>query len=156
MNARKKKVLFVCTHNSARSQMAEAFLRFFYGDFYEALSAGTEPKGIHPLTIKVMAEEGLDLSAQRSKSVDEFLGQEIDWVITVCDSAKEKCPFFPYGKKRAHYSFPDPASSIGSEKELEAFRQAREEIKKWIIETFDPARRKKSANSLTDNGGRGD
>lgn len=143
MNSDKKKVLFVCTHNSARSQMAEAFLRFFYGDHYEALSAGTEPTGIHPLTIKVMAEVGLDLSVQRSKSVDEFIGQEIDLVITVCDSAKEKCPFFPYGKKRIHYSFPDPASSVGSEKDqLEAFRQVRDEIKKWVIATFEPDRGK--------------
>lgn len=143
MNSDKKKVLFVCTHNSARSQMAEAFLRFFYGDHYEALSAGTEPTGIHPLTIKVMAEVGLDLSTQRSKSVDEFIGQEIDLVITVCDSAKEKCPFFPYGKKRIHYSFPDPASSVGSEKDqLEAFRQVRDEIKKWVIATFEPDRGK--------------
>lgn len=143
MRSDKKKVLFVCTHNSARSQMAEAFLRFFYGNYYEALSAGTEPTGIHPLTIKVMAELGLDLTVQRSKSVDEFIGQEIDLVITVCDSAKEKCPFFPYGKKRIHYSFPDPASSVGSEKDqLEAFRQVRDEIKQWVIATFEPDRGK--------------
>lgn len=123
--------------------MAEAFLRFFYGNHYEALSAGTEPTGIHPLTIKVMAEVGLDLSVQRSKSVDEFIGQEIDLVITVCDSAKEKCPFFPYGKKRIHYSFPDPTSSVGSEKDqLEAFRQVRDEIKQWVIAAFEPDRGK--------------
>ncbi len=139
MDAKKKRVLFVCTHNSARSQMAEAFLRFFYGDIYEALSAGTEPKGIHPLTIKVMAEDGLDLSTQRSKSVDEFIGQEIDLVVTVCDSARESCPFFPYGKKRIHHSFRDPASIIGSDREqIEAFRQVRDEIKKWVREAFNP------------------
>lgn len=120
--------------------MAEAFLRFFYDEFYEALSAGTEPAGIHPLTVKVMSEVGFDLSNQRSKSVDEFVGQEIDLVITVCDSAREKCPFFPYGRKRIHLSFPDPASTLGPEKEqLEAFRRVRDEIKKWVIETFEPA-----------------
>lgn len=143
MNIGKKKVLFVCTHNSARSQMAEAFLRFFYGDFYEALSAGTEPKGIHPLTIKVMVEVGLNLSSQRSKSVDEFIDQRIDLITTVCDSAREKCPFFPYGKKRIHYSFSDPASTLGSEKDqLAAFRLIRDEIKKWVIEFFDPVKGK--------------
>lgn len=141
MNARKKKILFICTHNSARSQMAEAFLRFFYDDFYEALSAGTEPTGIHPLTVKVMSEVGLDLSTQRSKSVDEFVGQEIDLVITVCESAREKCPFFPYGKKRIHYSFPDPASTPGSEKDqLEVFRWVRDKIKTWVNENFEPGR----------------
>ncbi|MCX7975323.1 MAG: arsenate reductase ArsC [Candidatus Aminicenantes bacterium] len=135
----KKKVLFVCTHNSARSQMAEGFLRFLYGDFYEALSAGTEPTGLHPLAVKVMAEVGIDISQQKSKSVDEFLNQEIDLVITVCDSAKEKCPYFPFGKKRIHESFPDPASIEGSEQDkLEAFRQVRDQIKKWISETLSP------------------
>jgi len=135
----KKRVLFVCLHNSARSQMAEAFLRYFYGDHYESLSAGTEPGKVHPLTVKVMAEDGIDLSGQRSKSVDEFRGQEIDLVVTVCDSAREKCLFFPYAKKRIHQSFPDPASVTGSEEEkLEAFRATRDEIKKWIRENFHP------------------
>lgn len=137
----KKTVLFVCTHNSARSQMAEAFLRHFYGQDYEALSAGTEPRGVHPLTFRVMTEAGIDISSQRSKSVEEFLNREIDLVVTVCDSAKESCPFFPYGKKRLHQSFADPATTQGSEEEgLRVFRRIRDEIRDWVKEFFDPSR----------------
>lgn len=137
----KKTVLFVCTHNSARSQMAEAFLRHFYGQDYEALSAGTEPRGVHPLTFRVMTEAGIDISSQRSKSVEEFLNREIDLVVTVCDSAKESCPFFPYGKKRLHQSFADPATAQGSEEEgLRVFRRVRDEIRDWVKEFFDPSR----------------
>lgn len=140
----KKTVLFVCTHNSARSQMAEAFLRHFYDRYYEAWSAGTEPRAIHPLAYQVMKEVGIDLSPQRSKSVDEFLSREIDLVVTVCDSARESCPYFPYGKKHTHRGFVDPSAAEGSEEEkLEVFRRVRDEIKDWIKEFFEPSRLQK-------------
>ncbi len=143
----KKTVLFVCTHNSARSQMAEAFLRHFYAEHYEALSAGTEPRGVHPFTSRVMTEAGIDISSQRSKSVDEFLNREIDLVVTVCDSAKESCLYFPYGKKRLHRSFADPAATSGSEEEsLRIFRQVRDEIRDWVKTFFDPSRKPEDQN----------
>lgn len=135
----KKSVLFVCTHNSARSQMAEAFLRYFFGDAYEALSAGIEPTGLHPLAIKVMAEIGIDIRCQKSKSIEEFLNREIDLVVTVCDLAREKCPYFPLGKRKIHISFPDPALEEASEeKKLEKFRQVRDQIRDWILKNFTP------------------
>ncbi|MEO0091106.1 MAG: arsenate reductase ArsC [candidate division WOR-3 bacterium] len=133
----KQKALFICTHNSARSQMAEGLLNHLYGDKYEAYSAGTQPTQVNPYAIKVMQEIGIDISQHRSKSVQEFLNQEFDYVITVCDSANEPCPFFPGGKIRVHQSFPDPTSFIGSEEEiLNVFRQVRDKIKQWIQETF--------------------
>jgi arsenate reductase len=145
----KKTVLFVCTHNSARSQMAEAFLRTIYGEWYEALSAGTEPRGVHPLSLKVMAEVGIDISAQRSKSVEEFLDRELDLVVTVCDSARESCPYFPFGRKKIHQSFPDPAAITGTDAEkLAAFRRVRDEIKAWVSQAFDPSP-KKEPDSLS-------
>jgi arsenate reductase len=133
----KQHVLFVCTHNSARSQMAEGLLRYSHGDRYDARSAGTEPGRVHPLTVRAMAEIGIDISGHASKSVDTFPDTEFDYVITVCDHAKETCPFFPGGKKHLHKSFPDPAAFRGSGKEgLEVFRRVRDEIKEWIEETF--------------------
>ncbi len=133
----KQKALFICTHNSARSQMAEGLLNHLYGDKYEADSAGTQPTGVNPYAIKVMQEIGIDISHHRSKSVQEFLNQEIDCVITVCDSANETCPFFPGGKKRLHQSFQDPSIFTGSEEEiLNGFRKVRDEIKKWIQGAF--------------------
>ncbi len=137
----KKRVLFICTHNSARSQMAEAFLRFFYGDDYEALSAGTEPREVHPYAIKVMAEAGIDISGQKAKSVENFIGQEIDLVVTVCDQARETCPYFPSRGRQLHQSFPDPSSATGSEEErLDAFRRVRDEMRNWVKETFAPSK----------------
>lgn len=133
MVTNKKKVLFICTHNSARSQIAEGLLNYFYGDKYEAYSAGTQPTQVNPYAIKAMQEIGIDISRHRSKSVQEFLNQEIDYVITVCDSANETCPFFPSGKNRLHQSFRDPSSIVGSEEEiLNGFRKIRDEIKNWI------------------------
>ena len=133
---KKKKVLFLCTHNSARSQMAEAFLRYYFGDFYEVYSAGTKPGKVNPYTIKVLEELGIDTSGLYSKSIEEFKGWEFDYVIAVCDSAKEECPFFP-GKVVIHKSFPDPSSYEGSEEEkLRFFRKVRDEIKEWILDTF--------------------
>ncbi len=135
----KKKVLFICTHNSARSQMAEGFLRHFYGDFYEVFSAGTEPGRVHPFAVKVMKEAAVDISTHFSKSVDLFLGEEIDLVVTVCDHAREVCPYFPGARSYMHYSFPDPSNVEGSEElKLEVFRKVRDMISEWIKTTFNP------------------
>ena len=125
--------LFVCTHNSARSQMAEGFLRHIGGDAFEAYSAGTEPGALNPLAIEVMAEEGIDISGQRAKSVDGFVQQQFDYVITVCDDANESCPFFPNARHRLHWSFPDPSQVVGSHEErLAVFRAARDAIKTHV------------------------
>ena len=127
----KQRVLFICTHNSARSQMAEGFLRSLCGDYYEANSAGTQPTQVNPLAIKVMTEIGIDISNHHSKSISEFKDVEIDYVVTVCDTAKETCPFSPGAKKIFHKSFEDPSQYAGTEEEkLEKFRHIRDEIKK--------------------------
>lgn len=119
------RVLFVCTGNSARSVMAEATLRHHGGDAFEVFSAGTEPKGINPLTLRVLAEAGIDASDARSKSVDEFLGQSFDYVVTVCDQARQVCPVFPGGGASLHWGYEDPAAAEGTEEErLAAFRRA--------------------------------
>lgn len=132
----KQKVLFICTHNSARSQMAEGILRALW-DRYEAYSAGTQPSKVNPYAIKVMSEIGIDISNHRSKSIEEFRGMEFDCVVTVCDNAKETCPFFPGGKKYLHREFNDPAEFTGKEDEIIAmFRCVRDEIKRWIEKTF--------------------
>jgi arsenate reductase len=132
----KKKVLFICTHNSARSQMAEAFLRAFYSGDFEAWSAGTEPTAVNPYTNQVMKEIGIDISKHRSKSVREFLRMDFDYVITVCDQARESCPFFP-GRTIIHKAFEDPARSGGTEEEiLSTFRKVRDEIKYWVEKSF--------------------
>lgn len=132
-----KKVLFICTHNASRSQMAEGFLRVLKGDRYEAFSAGTEPRGVNPCAVRVMAEAGVDLSGHRSKSIDAFRGVSFDEVFTVCDSARESCPFFPGGARRGHRSFPDPSLLEGTEEEvLAGFRFVRDAIRAWIEEEF--------------------
>ncbi len=131
-----KSVLFICTHNSARSHMAEAFLNNLCGDKYKAESAGVTPTQVNPYVAKVMAEIGIDLSTHRSKSIMEFQGKTFDYVVTVCDSAREVCPFFP-GEKEMHKSFPDPAAFEGSEEEvLPKVRAVRDEIKEWVENTF--------------------
>lgn len=125
----KKKVLFICTHNSARSQMAEGFLNALYGDRYEGYSAGMETAKVNPYAVKVMAEIGIDISAHRSKSIEEFRGKSFDYVVTVCDHAKEACPFFP-GEKILHRDFEDPSEFKGTTDEiLEEVRRVRDEIK---------------------------
>lgn len=132
----KKKVLFICTHNSARSQMAEGFLNALYGDRYEAYSAGIEPDRVNPYAVKVMTEIGIDISKQRSKSIEEFRGKNFDYVVTVCDQAKEACPFFP-GGKIFHKGFENPSEFKGTEDEILAkVRRVRDEIKDWIEKTF--------------------
>lgn len=131
------KVLFICTHNSARSHMAEGLLNALYSDRYLAFSAGTEPSTVNPCAIRVMKEIGIDISDHRSKSVDEFLDQDLDYVVTVCDHAKEVCPFFPGGRKALHKGFQDPTSVAGTEDEkLLRFRRVRDQIRVWVETTF--------------------
>jgi arsenate reductase len=130
-----KKVLFLCTHNSARSQMAEGLLRALKGNEYEAYSAGMSPTIVDPDATKAMAEIDIDISSQRSKGIDEVRGIKFDLVVTVCDSANEACPFFPEAKDQIHRGFNDPAGYDG-EARLPAFRQVRDEIKSWIREFF--------------------
>ncbi|HLH07153.1 MAG TPA: arsenate reductase ArsC [Terriglobales bacterium] len=129
----RQRVLILCTGNSARSQMAEGLLRHLAGDRFEAFSAGTKPVGLNPNAIKAMSEVGIDISRHRSKSVDEFAGQQFDYVITVCDNAKESCPFFPGGGERIHHSFEDPAAA-SKEQQLDAFRRVRDQISSWLSE----------------------
>lgn len=118
------RVIFVCTHNSARSIMAEVLLRSKAGDAYEVVSAGTEPGDVRPLTLRVLEEAGLPTADLRSKSVAEFIGQHFDYVITVCDSARQKCPVFPGEGERLHWGYDDPSAVEGSEDErLRAFRR---------------------------------
>lgn len=124
------KVLILCTGNSARSQMAEGLLRHEGGDRFVVASAGIEPTQVRPLAIEAMREIGIDISGYRSKSVDEFVGQEFDYVITVCDNANERCPVFPGKTQRLHWSFEDPAGAEGDEAtKLDVFRRVRNEIR---------------------------
>lgn len=134
----KTRVLFLCVHNSARSQMAEGILRHLAGDRYESASAGSQPTSVHPLSVEVLAERGVDISGQRSKNARELLGEEFDLVVTLCgDDAPGSCPFFPGGRMHEHTSFPDPASTRGSEEEQrEAFRRVRDTLWIWIGERF--------------------
>lgn len=150
----KVKVLFLCTHNSARSQMAEGLLRYLYGDKYEVFSAGATPTQVNPLAIRVMAEIGVDISSHRSKSVEEFRDREIDLVVSVCESSvKVVCPFcsspivgdrpkiigetLPRAKRYLHHAFSDPSDVVGSDEEkIAAFRSTRDDIKKWIYDNF--------------------
>jgi arsenate reductase len=132
----KKRILVLCTGNSCRSQMAEGILKHLAGDKFEVMSAGTIPSHVHPLAIKVTAEIGIDISKHRSKSVLDFLGQEFNYVITVCDSAKQSCPVFPGKSVKIHWSFEDPAAAVGSEEEkLKFFRAVRDKIR-FKIEGF--------------------
>ena len=127
----KQRVLIVCTGNSARSQMGEGLLRKIAGDRLNVFSAGTKPVGLNANAVKVMSELGIDIANHRSKSVDEFAGQQFDYVITVCDNAKEACPFFPGGGQRVHHSFEDPAAAP-EEQQLESFRAVRDQISTWL------------------------
>jgi arsenate reductase (thioredoxin) len=125
-----QRVLFLCTGNSARSQLAEAMLRVLGGPAFEVASAGTHPAGVHPLTIHVLAEVGIDITHARSKHLDEFVDDTWDDVITVCDAAAEACPVFPGATSRQHWSFPDPATVQGSvADQLAAFRLARDAVR---------------------------
>jgi arsenate reductase len=131
----KKRVLILCTGNSARSQMAEGLLRHDAGDRFDAESAGTKPSQVRPEAIAVMRELGIDISGHRSKSVAEFSGQQFDYVLTVCDNAKESCPISPGHAVRIHHGFEDPAAVQGSEDErIGVFRRVRDEIRKYLRE----------------------
>lgn len=132
--AQKKRVLFHCTGNSCRSQMAEGFLRHMAGDKFEVFSAGVKPTQVNPLAIKVMSEIGIDIAKQRSKSASEFLGQQFNYVITVCDNAKQTCPIFPGNANKLHWDLQDPAQAQGTEEErLLIFRKVRNQIKENIL-----------------------
>ena len=129
----KTRVLFLCTHNSARSQMAEGLLRHLAGDRFEVMSAGTEATLVKPEAMRAMAELGVDISGQESKTLERYLGEPFDYVVTVCDDANEACPVFPGAENRLHWSIQDPSRAEGSDEErLEVFRKARDEIQARI------------------------
>jgi arsenate reductase len=131
----KERVLILCTGNSARSQMAEGLLRDMAGGRFDVCSAGTKPSAVRSEAIRVLGELGIDISGHRSKPVDEFLGQSFDYVITVCDNAKESCPVFPGPARRIHWSLEDPAAVAGSEAErLSVFRSIRDQIRRKLVE----------------------
>ncbi len=131
----KTRVLFLCTHNSARSQMAEGFLRAMAGDRFEAQSAGTEKTSVNPLAIRVMAERGIDLGGHASKVYDGLMQERWDYLVTVCDDANERCPFVPGSVKRLHWSFEDPSRARGTEEErLHVFRRVRDQIEQRLAE----------------------
>jgi arsenate reductase len=132
--ADRKRVLVLCTGNSARSQMAEGLLRHDGGDRFEVESAGVNPSRVRPEAVEAMREIGIDISGHRSKSADEFVGQEFDYIITVCDNARETCPVFPGSAERIHRSFedPPPPGSASPEEMMAIFRRVRDEIRNWL------------------------
>ena len=133
----KDKVLIICNHNSARSQIAEGLLKSLYGDYYEVYSAGSDPTIVNPCAIKVMAEHDVNISGNISKSLKEFDGIEFDFVVSVCGGDGQACPFFSGGKTYLHKSFDDPSEVDGTEQnKINAFRRTRDEIKLWIEKTF--------------------
>jgi arsenate reductase len=137
----KPSVLFICTHNSARSQMAEGLLRAKYGDRYAVASAGTEQTHVRPLAIRAMQDIGIDISDHKSKTIDTVTAdQTFDVVVTVCHHAREACPYVPAREQNLHQSFDDPSAATGSEEEqLAVFRRVRDEISGWIDTVFGPA-----------------
>jgi arsenate reductase len=140
------RVIFVCTHNSARSVMAEAILRRRGGAAFDVVSAGTEPGGVKPLTLRVLQEAGLPTEGLRSKSVQEFLGEPFDYVITVCDQARQSCPVFPGGRRTLHWGYPDPSEAVGTEEQrLAAFRSVFTALGERIATFATLARREKEA-----------
>lgn len=141
--AEKKRVLILCTGNSARSQMAEGLLRQDGGGRFEVESAGVNPSRVRPEAVEAMHEVGIDISAHRSKSADEFVGQNFDYIITVCDNARETCPFFPGQAERIHHSFDDPPAPGAADPEttMAIFRRVRDEIRVWVGEFIGEAGR---------------
>lgn len=136
----RQRILFLCTHNSCRSQMAEALANHYLADRCQAFSAGTEATRVNPLASRVLSELGIDISHQHSKTLDEFQGQEFDHVVTLCGDANETCPLFIGGVERIHHGFDDPSRLQGSEDEvLPEFRRVRDEIRNWIIHHFGGA-----------------
>ena len=140
MRDRVYNVLFLCTGNSCRSQMAEGLVNHYFGDAWQAVSAGTQPSGyVHPLAVAAMAEVGIDISSGRSKNADEFRSLPLDLVITVCDDAAENCPLWLGEGRVVHHAFQDPAKAEGSEEEkMQVFRRVRDEIASWLVD-FLPA-----------------
>ena len=140
-----KRVLILCTGNSARSQMAEGLLRQMAGNGFEVQSAGVTPSSVRPEAIEVMKEIGIDISKHRSKSADEFVGQDFDYIITVCDNAKETCPVFPGKARRIHQNFEDPPpASVGDRNSRMAiFRKVRDEIREWLKKFVETEKGKK-------------
>jgi arsenate reductase (thioredoxin) len=133
----KKRVLFLCTHNSCRSQMAEGLVNHFFGDRFQAFSAGTEATRVNPLAARVLAELDIDLAGHRSKTLDEFAGEPFDYVITLCGDAHRKCPLFLGGVKRVHIGFDDPSRLQGSDDEvLPEYRRVRDEIRQRLTQFF--------------------
>ena len=133
----KQRVIFICTHNSARSQMAEGLLRHLAGERFETFSAGTVSTRVNPLAIKVMAERGIDISHHTSDHIDKYMSMKFDYVITVCDNAKEACPYFPASGAQWHWSFEDPSAAIGTETErLQKFREVRDQIEQRLRAAF--------------------
>jgi arsenate reductase len=135
-----KNILVLCTGNSCRSQIAEGYLQFFAGDAAKVYSAGVERHGVNPRAIATMKEDGIDISHHTSNLVDDYINIPFDLILTVCDNAKERCPYFPAKAERIHYSFPDPAKATGTEEEINlAFRKVRDEIKNYsrdLIQSF--------------------
>ena len=141
MKRRKTTILFLCTHNSARSQIAEALMNTLFSEQYKAASAGMEATNVNPYVIKVMEELGIDMSHARSKTVSEFSNKQFDYVVTVCDYAKEICPFYP-GDVILHQQFPDPSQFAGNDHEiLEKVREVRDQIQRWLLKTFKNRKR---------------
>jgi arsenate reductase len=133
----KKKVIFICSYNSVRSQMAEGLLKNIYPDRYEVYSAGIQSTGVNPHAIIVIKEIGIDISNQQSNSLDEFIVEEFDCVVTVCSDAEKNCPFLPANVKHIHKGFIDPARTKGSEEDIiKSFREVRDQMKEWIESTF--------------------
>ena len=127
-----KRILVLCTGNSCRSQMAEGYLRHFAGDKAEVYSAGVETHGVNPRAIQIMKEDGIDISHHTSNNINEYKAVDFDFLITVCDNARERCPFFPSHAKKFHYNFPDPAKASGTEEEImQQFREVRNMIKTY-------------------------
>ncbi|GAB3910028.1 arsenate reductase ArsC [Larkinella knui] len=131
-----KRILVLCTGNSARSQLAQGYLQQFAGNRAQVYSAGVDPKGVNPLAVQVMAEDGIDISHQTSNHVDEYTGISFEYVITVCDNAREQCPVFPSGARRFHQSFTDPGHEPGMDA-LTSFRQVRDQIKTFSRQFID-------------------
>lgn len=147
-NRKKKRILFLCTHNSCRSQMAEGIVKHLLGDRFEASSAGTEPTRVHPLAVQVLSEIGIDISRQVSKHLSAFDGQSFDFVVTLCGDAHKRCPLFLEGDRRIHMGFPDPSRASGSDDEVLAhFRSVRDEIRNTLLEWLG------SGKEITSSGG---
>ena len=136
MSPGKQRILYLCTGNSCRSQMAQGLTNALHGGEFEAHSAGVEPKDVDPRAVKVMAEIGIDISGQASKTLDQFIGQDWDWVVTLCDNARESCPFFPGGARRVHKGFDDPphlaATAANEEEAMGQYRRVRDEIRAMV------------------------